>query len=267
MPRYYWVYILAPLLLIYTVATGLRPSAVRACLMALFYFSAPVFGRKFNAISALAAAALAIHFFAPAHIFDIGCILSFSVMLGLIVLFKPLSDLLKRAFRVEPMEAQALLYQVSEDFKKAARIRRRARFLAFTAELLGVTTSAWLASMPLSAYFFERITPGGVVANMIITPCALMLVTAGVIGFAVSFFSIWLAACFNNAAGFFTTIMIKTAVLISGCPFVRFEVKNWPLAGVWLWFAALFLIAWLLRRYTRKSGSDLSWLDGQGVKS
>ena len=76
-PRYYWVYILAPLLLIYTFATGLRPSAVRACLMALFYFSAPVVGRRFNALSALATTALAVHLFAPAYIFDLGCILSF----------------------------------------------------------------------------------------------------------------------------------------------------------------------------------------------
>jgi len=260
-PRYYWVYILGPLLLLYTVATGLRPSAVRACLMALFYFSAPVFGRRFSALCALAAAALAVHLFTPAYIFDIGCILSFSVMLGLIVLFKPVCDLLKQAFRIEALEIQARLYEVSEDCRTAARLRGRARLLSFAAELLGVTTAAWLTSLPLSAWFFQRITPGGLAANLIITPCAFMVVTAGVLGFAGSYISTGLAACFNNAAGFFTTIMIKTAVLISGCPLAQFEVKRWPLAGVWLWFAALFLLAWLLRRYTRARASDLSWLD------
>lgn len=261
-PRYYWIYLLGPLLLIYTVATGVRPSAVRACLMALFYFSAPVFGRRFNALAALAAAALTVHLFTPAYIFDLGCILSFSVMLGLIVLFKPLSDLLKMVFRIEDREIQARLYQVAGDLRKAARLKGEIRFLTFMAELLGVTIAAWLASVPLSAWYFQRITPGGMIANMIITPCALMVVTAGVLGFAASYVSTWLAACFNNAAGFFTTIMIKTAVLISGCPLAQFEVKKWPLAGVWLWFAALLMLAWLLRRYTtRACGSDLSWLD------
>ena len=260
-PRYYWVYILAPLLLIYTFTTGLRPSAVRACLMALFYFSAPVLHRKFNALSALAATALAVYLFSPSYIFDLGCTLSFSVMLGLIVLFKPLCDLMKRAFKIEALKVQSRLYQVSEEFKKAAQLNRRAGFFTFAAELLAVTISAWLASMPLSAFFFERITPGGLFANMVITPCALMLVTAGVLGFVSSFFSIWLAACFNNAAGFFTTIMIKTATFTSGCKFASFEVENWPLWGVWLWFAMLFLTAWLLRRYIRRVNSDLIWIE------
>ncbi|MFA7172889.1 MAG: ComEC/Rec2 family competence protein [Kiritimatiellia bacterium] len=260
-PRYYWIYILAPLLLIYTMVTGLRPSAVRACLMALFYFSAPIFGRKFNSLAALAAAALAVHLFTPSYIYDIGCILSFSVMLGLIVMFKPLRDLLKLAFRVEELENRAHLYKVSENYGKAARLQWLARALSRLAELLGVTTAAWLTSVPLSAFFFQRITLGGVFANLIITPCALMLVTAGVLGFVASYISGWLAACFNNAAGVFTTIMIKTATLISSCPGARLEVKKWATAWVWLWFAALFAAAWLLRRYTHRGASDLSWLE------
>ncbi len=262
-PRYYWIYILAPLLFIYTFATGLRPSAVRACLMALFYFSAPVIGRRFNALSALAATALVVHLAVPAYISDLGCILSFSVMLGLIVLFKPVCEIFKKAFRVEDLELQSRLYSVSEDYKKAAYLSRCAGILTFIAELMAVTTSAWLASMPLSAYFFERITPGGLLANMIITPCALMLVTAGVLGFAASFFSAWLAACFNNAAAVFTTIMIKTASLISGCPFTHFEVHNWPLWGVWIWFAALMILAWVLRRYLSSHDDGLGWM-GEG---
>ncbi|MDA3923461.1 MAG: ComEC/Rec2 family competence protein [Kiritimatiellae bacterium] len=259
-PRYYWVYILAPLLFIYTFATGLRPSAVRACIMALFYFSAPVIGRRFNALSALAATALVVHLFAPSYIFNLGCILSFSVMLGLIVLFKPVCEIFKKAFKVEDLELQSRLYSVSEDYKKAAYLSRCAAVLTFIAELMAVTTSAWLASMPLSAYFFERITPGGLLANMIITPCALMLVTAGVLGFVASFFSVWLAACFNNAAAVFTTIMIKTASLISGCRFTHFEVHNWPLWAVWLWFAALLMLAWMLRRIIDRKKDDLGWI-------
>ena len=259
-PRYNWIFILAPLLLIYTLATGLRPSSVRACIMAIFYFAAPLIGRRFNALSALAATALAVHVFAPTNIFDLGCILSFCVMLGLIVMFKPLSELLKKVFRVENIEIQARLYNVSENYKKARRLRWGGSFLRFTAELLGVTTAAWLTSMPLSAYFFERITPGGIFANMIVTPSALMLVTAGILGYVASFFSRWMATCFNNAAGFFTTIMIRTASFISNCRFMNFEVKAWPLWGVWLWFAVLLVTAWLMRRQMRRFQSDLSWL-------
>ena len=259
-PRYYWIFLLTPLLLAYAFATGMRPSAVRATLMAIFFFAAPFLGRRFNALSALATAAFVVHLFAPANIYDIGCILSFSVMLGLVVLFKPVCRLIERLFRVDTFKSGAAMYSAAGEEKSAARQQHIANFLSFFAGLCAVTIAAWLASMPLSAYFFGRITPGGLIANLVISPCALMLVISGVVGLVASFVSYALAAIFNNAAGVFTLVMIKTAGFISACPGANFKVSSFPAWLVWCWFGLLFLVAWLLRRWGERRDDGLEWM-------
>ena len=260
-PRYRWFFILAPLLIAYTLATGMRPSAVRATLMALIFFAAPLFGRRFNALSALATAALIVHLFSPAYISDIGAILSFSVMLGLVVLYKPLCYLLELLFKVDKLQQNAELLAASDELKLAERMNNRIQLISFISGLCAVTVSAWLASMPLCAYYFGRITPGGLIANLVISPCALMLVIAGVLGFVSSFISTALAVLFNNAAGFFSLIMMKTAGFISSCPASNFEVSSFPVWLVWCWFGMLFLSSWLLRRWIARRDDGLEWIE------
>ncbi len=259
-PRYYWLFALAPLLTAYTLATGMRASAMRAALMALFFFCAPLFGRRFNTLTALAASALLVHAYQPSFISDIGSILSFSVMLGLITLYRPFALLIEKPLRVNALRDEAALLTAADEPARARRLTRRAALLSLFAGLCAVTVSAWLASLPLSAYYFGRITPGGVLANLLISPCALMLVIAGVLGYAASF--VWgaLASVFNHAAGAFTCIMIKTAECVSRLPFASIRVERFPLWLVWLWFAALFLGAWLLRRRVMRGDSGLEWM-------
>ncbi|MFO7937031.1 MAG: ComEC/Rec2 family competence protein [Kiritimatiellia bacterium] len=260
-PRYCWIFILAPLLLVYAFATGMRPSAVRATLMAILFFAAPFLGRHFNALSALTCAAIIVHIVSPIYIDDIGSILSFSVMLGLVVLFKPMCTLFEMLFRVNSFKSDAVMYAAAAEEKLALWKRRIAYMLSCFAGLCAVTVAAWLSSMPLCACFFGRITPGGLIANLVISPCALMLVISGVLGFSASFFSLFLAGIFNNAAAFFTFIMIKTAEFISGCPGSNFKVSSFPAWVVWSWFGLLFFAAWLLRRWSENKNEGLEWME------
>jgi ComEC/Rec2-related protein len=260
LPRYHWLFVLVPLLFVYTLITGMRPSAMRASLMAILFFCAPCFHRQFNTLTALAAAALIVHFFRPAFITDIGSILSFSVMLGLIALYKPFNAIFLRMMRAREIHAEAVLLKAADDFNRARALLIVTRLMQFVAGLCAVTIAAWLASMPLSAYFFGRVTPGGILANLIISPCAFMLVVAGVIGYAVSFVSLTLAAVFNNAAAVFTTIMIKTAALVSSMPFSNFKVDKFSSWVVWFWFALLLISAWCLRKWIEKCDDGLDWM-------
>lgn len=260
MPRYLWVFILAPFLIAYTLSTGMRPSAVRATLMALIFFAAPFFGRRFNALAALATAALIVHLVSPAYISDIGAILSFGVMLGLVVLYKPVYHLLELLFRVDALKQSAQLLSAAGELKSASRINNRIQLVSFLAGLCAVTISAWLASMPLCAHYFGRITPGGLLANLVISPSALMLVIAGVLGFVSSFICTALAVLFNNAAGFFSLIMMKTAGFISACPGSHFKISSFPVWLVWAWFGLLFISAWLLRRWIARREDGLEWM-------
>ena len=104
--RVHWGLFLAPLLVGYTVAIGMPASAARAALMAIIYFSAPLLRRKADVLSSLALAALIILAVAPSQLFDLGFILSFVCVLGLIILCPLISDPLMKLLEPDPLRLQ-----------------------------------------------------------------------------------------------------------------------------------------------------------------
>jgi ComEC/Rec2-related protein len=258
-PRPYWVLGVAPLLIFYTLASGAQPSAVRACVMAIIYFAAPLFGRRPSGLAALAGTALLVYALAPWLVYSIGCTLSFAVMGGLVVFCKPFCTVGRTLCRLPLLEQRACLYAKAGNAAAAARLlglRTAARFMI---DSVAVSLAAWLASLPLSAYYFGRFTPGGFFANLVIAPCAFLVMVAGSLGLVASFVSDWLASCFNHAAGFFTLVMIKTAELTVSFEWANFRIPKWEPWLVWLWFAVLAGCAFWLR--LRRPADGMEWLE------
>jgi ComEC/Rec2-related protein len=261
-PRPYWVLGVAPVLIFYTVVSGAQPSAVRACVMALIYFAAPLFGRRPNGIAALAGTALCVYAYAPSLVFNIGCTLSFAVMGGLVVFCRPFCVFGRSLFRVASQEQKVLLYEQAGNGRAAWRLRCVIGAARFAIDSVAVSLAAWLASLPLSAYYFARFTPGGFFANLVIAPCAFLVMVAGSLGLVASFVSEWAASCFNHAAGLFTVVMIRTAEITVSFAWANFRIARWEPWMVWLWFAGLALLAGWLR--VRRAADGLAWLAREG---
>lgn len=260
-PRPYWVVGVVPLLIFYTVATGARPSAIRACMMAVLYFAAPLLGRKPNGLAALLGTALIVFVRQPWLVFDIGCVLSFVVMGGLVVFCRPFCAVAQFLCGVPRLELRARLLEAAGAKIAARRVQFLRVCAKFLADSFAVSLAAWLSSVPLTAYYFGRFTPGGLFANLIIAPCAFMVVVSGCLGLAASFVSAWIASSFNHAAGFFTVVMIRTAEVTAGCPWGNFRVSRWAPWMVWLWFVSLAALAvWLFVRQTKRN-DGLDWLE------
>ena len=259
-PRPYWVLGVAPLLVFYTYASGAQPSAVRACLMAIIYFAAPLFGRKPNGIAALSATALIVYAYAPYLVYNIGCTLSFAVMGGLVVFCQPFCDLGRRFCRVGLLEQRMRLYKQAGSPAAAGRLGIVCIVINAMIDSVAVSLAAWLASLPLTADYFARFTPGGFFANLVIAPCAFLVMVGGGLGLAASFVSDWAASCFNHAAGFFTVIMVRTAEITAGYGWANFRITRWEPWLVWVWFLVLSVCAVWLR--VRRPTDGLAWLDG-----
>ena len=258
-PRTYWVLVSGPLLIFYTALTGARPPAVRACLMALLYLAAPLIGRRPNALMALAGTALIVHALQPWLIFDVGCVLSFTVMGGLVAFCRPFCQAGQRLFRVARLTERANLSRAAGAKARARRLDMLKQAIVWLSNSLAVSLAAWVASLPLTAHYFGRFTPGGVFANLAVGPCSFFIVVAGCLGVATSTVSEWVASCFNNAAGFFTWLMVKSAQITAAFPGANLRIKPWPLWAVWLWFGVLLVLAvWLRTRKHRPDG--LAWL-------
>lgn len=261
--RVHWVFIIAPLLIGYTLITGARPSAIRACVMTLFILVAPLVGRRPTMLSALTFTAVLVHAWRPDFIFDIGSILSFAVMLGLVAFMGPFCTIFQTAFGCVRMKKREELLRAAGNAKRAAWVRRGGIALRFLADSFAVSLAAFLASVPLTGYYFGRFTPGGLLANLVITPCSGLIVSAGTLGLITSYIHTWLASTFNHAAAALTMLMVRTAELTAGCPGLGFDTGKWALWQVLLWLAGLVgLGLWISWR--SKPTDGLAWLTEEG---
>lgn len=208
-----------PLIWGYVLLVGAPPSAVRAALMASFYFAAPLFSRRPNALLSWVFAFLLVHILNPVQIADVGSQLSFAVMLALIL-----------ASRL------AMFFLPS---------RWSGLFVAF---------AAWSAGVPIAAAVFGRITPGGLLANLVLLLAAGYSVIAGVLGALVSYFSSTLAVHLNNLSALLTDAMVVVSNVVARLPGSNFEVEPWGFAACALWYAVFgFGFFLLARRRARRN--------------
>ena len=196
----------------YVAVSGASPSAVRAALMSTFYSVAPLMWRRPNGLTAWSMAFAATHLVNPMQIADTGSQLSFSVMLAIVLAVRAAKDM-------------------RDEWRKG----------------LCVSIAAWSAGVPVAAAVFGRVTPGGLVANLILIAAAGYSVAAGVIGIIVSYVSETLAAHLNNLSALVTDFMVLVAALVAKLPFASFELEKWGMWECAEWYAALALSFVLLR--------------------
>ena len=193
-----------PPLWIYVYMIGAPPSAVRAAAMASLYLLAPVFWRRPDALRAWSLTFLGVHLLDPRLAADVGCRLSFAVMLALI-LAAQVADRLRHPWM-------------------------RTLVFAF---------AAWAAGAPIAASAFGRFTPGGVVTSVALIPAAALSVAVGVLGALLGFVSETAAAHLNNLAALVTQTMSGVAQAVSASGWASFEVEPWGAAVCAAWYAAL----------------------------
>lgn len=191
---------------LYVFMTGCAPSSLRAGLMATLYCLAGVFGRKGNALTSWAEAFAIIHVVSPESLINIGSILSFAVMLGLV-----------------------LWRKVAENFR------------SWFASNIVPGFVAWAFGAPIVAIFFAVITPGGILANLLAVPIAVVAVTFSAMGALMGLLSEALAALFNTIAFMATSLMVALAELVGALPWSNFQVQEWSFTDCCVWYGVLSL--------------------------
>lgn len=210
-PLRYQGLIALPFLWGYVALIGAPPSAVRAGLMASFYFAAPVAWRRPNGVVSWAISFLIVHVVSPEQLKEVGSLFSFVVMLAIVIA--------NRYVRLKP-----------DSFGQ----------LAF------LTCVAWAAGVPIAAATFGRLTPGGLLANLLLVSTAAYTVVASALGVLASF--IWdpLAAHFNNLAALVTDAMVVVARAVASLPFANLEIPPWGVADCLGWYTAFGLFLYLI---------------------
>lgn len=240
-PRTRWILVIAPLLAVYTIMTGLQPSATRACVMAIVYWTAGFLNRRSDAISALAASAVILLVIDPSDLYDIGFILSFVAVIGITLLYPVIISRLKGLSAPDPLRIQP----------ETPAVRTMRSVTAMAAPVVAMSTAAWIASAPLTAYYFNVFSPIGLPGNLVVVPLAGAILTAGMLSLVLGPFSLAMADIFNHANLALVSLLTTIVRSAAAVPYGNIDVASPPLWTVWTYYALLFTAAMLWRQRNR----------------
>lgn len=250
-----------PLTLAYALTTGAKPSAMRAAAMAAMYLAAPVFNRRPDGLAAWSITAFAMYSISPEKVFDVGCALSFTVMLS-IVLFA-------RWFRTFPVPfgfliQKARMARTCGNAKMGALYITLQKGLSFLTGSAVISFAAWAAGAPLIAAVFGIFSTGGLIANILVIPLVGATVLFGVLAMISSFISDALCAIFNIAAGISTSAMVSISEAVANSPLAGMQIEPWSPLKCLSWYAALIAICTLVNIFINRKRHGLSWLANTG---
>ncbi len=227
--RIHWFFVLAPCLGIYIVLTGANPSAIRAGIMALAYFGAYLVGRKGDVLSALALSALVILVISPGQIMMPGFIFSFAVVGGLLSIYPFFNAAVRRYTDPDPLRLEAERW-----WKRIPRVCS-----GYALALAGLSVSAWLVSAPLTAIFFERVSPVALLGNLFVAPLTFLIVLTASLSVVCGSVAGSIGSIFNHANVAFTSLLLWIIGSVRDLPMATLKVARPSVWMVALWYLLL----------------------------
>ncbi len=241
-----------PLLYLYVEITGGSPSAMRAFLMATFFWFSFAFQRQRSPFSALLCSAIFVLIIDPNQLWSLGFQLSYTVVVSILLFGIPLHKVLTRRFH-------PYRWLPEDDWSSSQRA------LAWSLDkvllMFAISFSAWLASTPLSAGLFGFIAPGAILLNMLLVHVVAIVIIGGVISLACGTALLPGLSGFINHSAWTVIYAIDQIVIFNACiPGTILQSEGFPPAlsygALGVYFATLL---WLHRRPER-SQSYAMWL-------
>ncbi len=256
-PRTIWGVFLVPVLLFYVVSTGMKPSALRAFTMATVYFSAPLFGRRPDSVSAIALAAIILLAMDPLQITNPGFLLSFTVVSGIVMVH---GYAMRRLTGFSRPSWAIPLAQLSGPRPLVALVR-------FFGLLALTSVAAWIFSAPLTARFFNTLSPVALAGNLAVIPLTFLIVLTGTLALVAAPVSLFVTLVFNHANRVFVGLLISVIRVMSTLPGAYVFIRSPPGSVLALWYAGLILFFTGTARMRKPAiflllGSLLFWFGG-----
>ena len=220
---------------LFVLLTGANPPVLRASIMVVAFLCSFLVRRQWDITSGLFAAVFFILARNPADLFNVGFQLSVVATFGIVYGSSRIEGRLFRvALFVEALQVKA----------------ERGRFFflkKYLRKSFCVSLAAWLATMPITAYYFHLFTPGICITNLIVFPlfwvitvCGIVLLTLGTICPPLAAASAWLAS--------YTDIALESLVSFhAAIPYSYFYVTGPSPAEVVVYY--LFVVSLLFCGY------------------
>jgi len=209
------VLVIIPSLFFYALVTGASPPSIRAAVMLSVAFAGFLLDRPVSPANSLAAAALLLLGYDTNQLFSPGFQMSFTIVAAIFLLSTPLTELFSARLRPDPFLPRRL-YNRRQQFAADA-----GHALSST---LGISTAAWLGSLPLTIAVFHLLPVLAIPANMLSVPLAFAILSVSVLALLAAPLSVWLATVFNNTSWGLASLLVAVVESTAALPgsYVRF---------------------------------------------
>ena len=213
---------------LYTAITGMKTPILRASIMVATYYGAYIFHRRWNLPNSIAAAVLLILFINPSDLFNVGFQLSVLAMLGIICFSSRIENCFwKSTLMIEKLQAKDERNEAWFLFKKYCR------------KTFCVSLAAWLAVMPLIAYYFHIVTPLAVLLNIVVLPFVWIILIGGfsvlLLGITFPLLVIPFASLVSNAEMALRHIILMLST--------NLKIFHYTAGTSWIWVLIYYLLA------------------------
>jgi competence protein ComEC len=154
----------------YAALAGGSASVVRAAVMADVFFLAMLVDREADLLNTLAIAALGLALWNPAVVHDVGFLLTFAATLGIVLVVEHLFKRERDPWADPPPARREVPTGVPGVVARAGR---------WALEAVAITLAATVATLPVLAFFFNRVSWAGLIANLPIVPLSGAITATG----------------------------------------------------------------------------------------
>jgi len=219
----------------YVVSAEPRAPLLRSAVMAAWICTAVILRKRSATLNALAGAGVVLLILDPLQLFQVGFQLSFVIVAGLILLYRPVRSLLFGRW----IRRRGLMV-----FRGDQRV---ARWLNFTAadrlmDAVAISLTAFAVAAPLVAYHFGRFTPYAPVLNLLLFPLIVAVLVPGYLSLGLAWLLPNLSGAIGRVAGAAAEVFGEVTESLGALPGVCLELREVSLLWVVLCYAAIGLI-------------------------
>ena len=244
------LYLIAPLLLIwgYALMSGMSPSVTRAATMGSVYLAAHFVGRPRSVLPALGLSAAVMVAINPDILWSVSFQLSFAAMAGIALLADPISQQLGSMSRIlniagiQTMNGWLRTRTQGADRQLPVATSPASSSRAPVSYVVAVTVAATIATLPLVAFHFQRISLVGIPTSLLAIPALpIVLVTQAIAGLF-GLLSVTFGQGFGWLAWLATSYLTFIVDVAARIPGASVETGRLAVPLVWGFYGVLVLL-------------------------
>jgi len=199
------------LLIFFVLITGFEPSVVRAVIMAEAALLGNMLYRQTDVINSISLAVLLMLFYNPYILFNIGFQLSFTATLAIMMLYPPVKA--KIGFKFLPPSI---------------------------VDILAGTMAAQIGVLPITAYYFNRISIISLVSNLAVVPITGAITVLGSVMVILGQFGTILFKFLNLVNCSLLSFVLYAAKITAGIPYSAVNIAGMGIIHVLLYYSAVW---------------------------